>query len=111
MFGNIRNISYIYSIISYKLKQTNKMANTTKISKQAILDFINERIDAREVSKDFIKETEAGYRYMIMNESAITAFKSIRTLIQEGKFDVDLIAELPENPNNFDETFSHLLNK
>ena len=23
----------------------------------------------------------------------------------------DLIAELPENPNNFDETFSHILNK
>ena len=29
MFGNIRNISYIYSIISYKLKQTNKMVNLT----------------------------------------------------------------------------------
>ena len=87
------------------------MANTTKISKEAILDYINERIDARKASKDFIKETEAGYRYMIMNQSALTAFESIRTLIQQGIFDVDVIAELPENPNNFDETFLHLLNK
>jgi len=73
------------------------MASTTKISKEAILDFINERIEMREQRKNSIvfnededtpAVTEAVYRNMIMNQSALTAFESIRTLIQQGIFDV-----------------------
>lgn len=90
------------------------MASTKKISKKAILDFINECIDVRIESKDYINlDTESGRRYDTKNDASIDVFKRIKILIEEGKFDVDvdLIAELPENPNNFDETFSHLLNK
>ena len=90
------------------------MVNPNNISKKAILDFINECIDVRIESKDYINlDTESGRRYDTKNDASIDVFKRIKILIEEGKFDVDvdLIAEVPENPNNFDETFSHLLNK
>jgi hypothetical protein len=65
------------------------MASTKKISKKAILDFINERIDVRSESRDYINlDTESGRRYYNTNEASIDVFKSIKTLINEGKFDV-----------------------
>ena len=59
------------------------MANSNNISKEAILNFINERISER--SKSLYTKDE----YHKVNDACIGVFTSIRTLINQGIFDVE----------------------
>jgi hypothetical protein len=53
-----------------------------QISKQAILEYLNERIDVRSNNK-----YDRGTSYHYSNEAALHAFQSIVTLIEQGVFD------------------------
>ena len=58
------------------------MASTTKISKEIILDFINERIEERSKNQFATRG-----KYYDINQASISVFQSIRTLINQGVFD------------------------
>ena len=55
------------------------------IEKQAILDFLKERVDVR--SKH---QYDKNSSYYYSNEAAINAFGSIITLIEEGRFNATM---------------------
>jgi hypothetical protein len=58
------------------------MAN--QISKQAIVEYLNERIEER--SKSMETYTTKG-KYYHLNEAALSSFKSMLFLIEKGVFD------------------------
>lgn len=87
------------------------MANTINHT-ESLKDYLNVQLDE---TYDLIRETESRLH---TNTTAVTAeynkllFRKVWLQTQlDNIYFRDAIAELPENPNNFDETFSHLLNK
>ena len=58
------------------------MAN--QISKEAIVEYLNERIEER--SKSMETYTTKG-KYYYLNEASLSAFKSVLFLVEKGVFD------------------------